>query len=82
MESIEAAEKLIGKKCTGIFDRGYDDNKIFKYMSDKQHKFVIRLDDERKLIFKWKKRSVGDVASSRKGKISYKAYLITMKSTN
>lgn len=73
MESIEAAEKLIGEKFTGIFDRGYDDNKIFKYMSDKQHKFVIRLDDERKLIFKGKKRSVGDVASSRKGKISYKA---------
>ena len=73
MESIEAAEKLIGEKFTGIFDRGYDDNKIFKYMSDKQHKFVIRLDDERKLIFKGKKRSVGEVASSRKGKISYKA---------
>lgn len=73
MESIEAAEKLIGEKFTGIFDRGYDDNKIFKYMSDKQHKFVIRLDDERKLIFKGKKRSVGNVASSRKGKISYKA---------
>lgn len=34
---------------------------------------MIRLDDERKLIFKGKKRSVGDVASSRKGKISYKA---------
>lgn len=73
MESIEAAEKLIGEKFTGIFDRGYDDNKIFKYMSDKQHKFVIRLDDERKLIFKGKKRSVGEVASSRKEKISYKA---------
>ena len=35
MESIEAAEKLIGEKFTGIFDRRYDDNKIFKYMSDK-----------------------------------------------
>lgn len=56
-----------------MFDRGYDDNKIFKYMSDKKHKFIIRLNDKRTLLFKGKKRSVEEVASSRKGKIIYKA---------
>ena len=73
LESIKSAEKLIGKNFIGIFDRGYDDNKIFKYMSNNNHKFVIRLDDERTLLFKGKKRSVKEVSNSRKGKISYKA---------
>ena len=57
LESIEAVEDLIGKKFTGIFDRGYDDNKVFDYMSKKEHSFVIRLDDKRTLLFKGKRRS-------------------------
>ena len=55
LESIKAAENVVGNKFTGVFDRGYDDNKIFKYMSEKGHQFVIRLDDERTLLFKGKK---------------------------
>lgn len=73
LESIKAAENMIGEKFIGVFDRGYDDNKIFKYMSNNKHEFIVRLDDERILLFKGKKRSVGEVAKTRKGKISYKA---------
>lgn len=73
LESIKAAENMIGEKFIGVFDRGYDDNKIFKYMSNNKHEFVVRLDDERILLFKGKKRSVGEVAKTRNGKISYKA---------
>ena len=73
LESIKAAENLIGKSFIGVFDRGYDDNKIYKYMSDNKHQFVVRLDDERTLLFKGKRRSVDEVAKSRKGKISMKA---------
>ena len=32
IESIKTAEKLVGSNFTGVFDRGYDDNKIFNYM--------------------------------------------------
>lgn len=73
IESIKAAENVIGSNFTGVFDRGYDDNKIFNYMSKNKHKFVVRLDDERTLLFKGKKRSIEEVAKSRKGKIAYKA---------
>ena len=73
MESIERAEEVIGSNFIGVFDRGYDDNKIFDYMSKKGHKFVIRLDDERTLLFKGKKRSVEEVSKSRKGKIKMTA---------
>ena len=73
MESIKAAEELVGDNFIGVFDRGYDDNKIYKYMSDKNHKFVVRLYERRTLLFKGQKRSVEEIAESRKGKISYKA---------
>ena len=73
MESIKAAEELVEDNFIGVFDRGYDDNKIYKYMSDRNHKFVVRLDERRTLLFKGQKRSVEEIAESRKGKISYKA---------
>jgi len=37
LESIKAAERIIGNSFTGVFDRGYDDNKIFNYMSKNNH---------------------------------------------
>ena len=72
LESIKAVENIVGKNFTGIFDRGYDDNKIFDYMDKKEHSFIVRLEDTRTLLFKGKKRSVDDVANSRKGKIAMK----------
>ena len=72
LESIKAVEEVVGKNFTGIFDRGYDDNKIFAYMSKQEHSFVVRLQDKRTLLFKGKKRSVSEVADSRKGKINMK----------
>ena len=73
LASIKATENLVGEKFTGIFDRGYDDNKIFDYMTKHNHRFVVRLDDARTLLFKGKKRSVEEVSKSRKGKIKMTA---------
>lgn len=73
IESIKATENVLGNDFIGILDRGYDDNKIFDYMSKNFHKFVVRLDDARTLLFKGKKRSVKEVADSRKGKIKMTA---------
>ena len=71
MESIKAVEELVGDNFIGVFDRGYDDNKIIHHMS--KHKFVIRLDNERVLLFKGKRHSVEEIAQGRKGKIKMKA---------
>ena len=73
LESIERVEEIVGNNFTGIFDRGYDDNKIFDYMSKNNHKFVVRLDDARTLLFKGKKKSVEEVSKTRKGKIKMTA---------
>ena len=72
-ESIKAIENVVGTKFTGVFDRGYDDNKIIDYMSNDYRKFVVRLNDKRILLLKGKRRKVEEVANSRKGKIVYKA---------
>jgi len=73
LESIKAVEEVCGEDFTGIFDRGYDDNKFYDYMTKNNHNFVIRLCDGRILLLKGKRKSVEEVASSRKGKIIYKA---------
>lgn len=73
IESIKTAEKLVGSNFTGVFDRGYDDNKIFNYMEKNIHKFVVRLDDQRVLLFKGIRRNVEEVSKTRKGKIKMTA---------
>lgn len=72
LESINTVYKAIGK-FDGVFDRGYDDKKIFRYMDKLGLKFVIRLKGNRKFLFKGKTKNVLEQANSRKGKIVFKA---------
>ena len=72
LESIKAVEELAGDRFIGIFDRGYDDKKLLNYMSNGNRKFVVRLNDDRQLLFKGKKKSVEEISKTRKGKITMK----------
>ena len=55
-----------------VKDRGYDSLDLFKNTIDNKVSFVVRLDGDRHLLFKDKKRIVKEVASKRKGKIHTK----------
>lgn len=66
-KSIETAKKVINRKFTGVFDRGYDDNKIIDYMDDNY--FIIRMNDRRNFLFKGKKKNAYEEAKKRKGKV-------------
>lgn len=55
-ESIEEVVKIIGTDFTGVFDRGYDDEKLFRYLNNQGTKFVIRLTGKRNFLFKGKKK--------------------------
>lgn len=68
MESIKTSEEVLNKGFIGVFDRGYDDNKIINYMS-KNNEFVIRMKDKRVFLFKGKKKNCYEEAIKRKGKI-------------
>lgn len=72
LESIDKAYEAIGK-FTGIFDRGYDDKKVFRYMDKLDLDFVIRLKANRNFLFKGKTKNVLEQANSRKGKILFTA---------
>lgn len=69
LESIDAIIKVLGRKFTGVFDRGYDDNKIINYMDKTGNYFVIRMNDRRNFLFKGKKKNCYEEAIKRKGKI-------------
>lgn len=68
MKGIKTCEKVLEKSFIGVFDRGYDDNKIIDYMS-KNNEFVIRMKDRRVFLFKGKKKNCYEEAVKRKGKI-------------
>lgn len=55
-----------------VKDRGYDSFELFKNTIDNNISFVVRLDGDRYLLFKGKKRIVKKVAATRKGKIHTK----------
>lgn len=67
-ESIDEVVKIVGTNFTGVFDRGYDDEKIFRMLNNQRTKFVVRLTGKRNMLFKGKKKNVKEVANSRKGK--------------
>ena len=73
-ESIEEVISMVGTNFTGIFDRGYDDEKIFRLLDKKGIKFVVRLKGNRNFLFKGKKKNVLETANSRKGKYRMIAY--------
>lgn len=69
IESINSVIKVLNRQFTGVFDRGYDDNKIIDYMDKTNNYFVIRMNDRRTFLFKNKKKNAYEEAIKRKGKI-------------
>ncbi len=72
-ESIDKAYDIVGGKFLGIFDRGYDDKKTFRYLNEKGINFIIRLKGNRNFLFKGKSKNVLEQAKARKGKIVFNA---------
>lgn len=78
-ETIKSEKYVIDKireqkdaKIIIVKDRGYDAFELFKSTINNKVSFVVRLDGNRHLLFKGKKKLVSEVAASRKGKIHTK----------
>ena len=69
---IEKIRKEKDSKIIVVKDRGYDSFELFKTTLENNVSFIVRLDGNRNLLFKGKKRLVSEVASRRKGKIHTK----------
>lgn len=51
-----------------VMNRGYDSNKVYEYIQNQGHQFIIRFNDCRYLINKNKRIKVPQLANHRKGK--------------
>lgn len=69
---IDRIRKNNDSKIIIVKDRGYDSFELFKSTIKNKVSFVVRLEGNRHLLFKGKKRLVSDVASTRKGKLHTK----------
>ena len=77
LKSIEYIKSVIEKRCTFVCDRGYDANVYYDYFlckNESRDDFVIRLKENRTLLFKGKSKKVGEIAKKRKGKIKMNMY--------
>ena len=72
-EAIDEVHEFVGGRFLGVFDRGYDDKKIFRYLDKKEIDFIIRLKGNRNFLFKGKSKNVLKQAQGRKGKIIFNA---------
>ena len=69
---VDKIRQISDSKIIIVKDRGYDSFELFKSTIDNKVSFVVRLDGNRHLLFKAKRRLVSDVASTRKGKVHTK----------
>lgn len=54
------------------FDRGYDNNQYYKYLIEHGEKFVIRVKNNRDVIYKGKRINIMELSNKYKGKYSLK----------
>ena len=71
-KSIEAFRKCVGRKSLMVFDRGYDDEKLFNYVIKGEDDLLVRLKKNRIFLFKGKKKKLEESYNSHKGKIKMK----------
>lgn len=77
LKCIRYIREVLKRRCTHVFDRGYDKNVNYDYFlveNDNNDDFIIRLKENRNLLFKGKPKNVGIIAKSRKGKIKMNMY--------
>ena len=68
-KSIDAFRECVGRKSLMVFDRGYDDNKLFNYVLSGGDDLLVRIKGNRTFIFKGKKKKIEESYNSHKGKI-------------
>ena len=68
-KSIDAVRNCLKRKSLMVFDRGYDDIKLFHYVLDGGDDLLVRLKENRCFLFKGKKKKLNEVYESRKGKV-------------
>ena len=72
MKALRYLSKYFKKSNIRVFDRGYDANKYFEYLTGKKEKFVIRATTKRLVKYKGETINIATLAERFKGKYSMK----------
>jgi hypothetical protein len=72
MKALRYLSKRFKKSNIRVFDRGYDANKYFEYLTKKKEKFVIRATTKRLVKYKGESINIATLAERFKGKYSMK----------
>jgi hypothetical protein len=68
-KGLESVISSLQGRATFVFDRGYDMNALFNFMTKWEQNFIVRLTEKRKLFWKGKWFKSTTLRDSRKGKI-------------
>ena len=68
-KSIDAFRECVKRKSLMVFDRGYDDHKLFDYVISGGDDLLVRLKVNRVFLFKGHKKRLEESYNSHKGKI-------------
>ena len=71
-KSIDAFRECVKRKSFMVFDRGYDDQKLFDYVITGGDDLLVRLKENRTFLFKGKKKKIEESYNKHKGKIKMK----------
>jgi hypothetical protein len=72
LKALEFIRKHFSRNCVRAFDRGYDANIFFEDMIDKKEKFVIRVNNKRKVKYKDNPINIYELSKRFKGKFVLK----------
>lgn len=72
MKALKFLSCHFSKNNIRAFDRGYDNNRYYGYLIDRDEKFVIRAKNNRDVIYKGKRINIMEPAHKFKGKYSLK----------
>lgn len=72
IKGLEFLSKHFKKNNIRTFDRGYDNNRYYKYLMEHEEKFIIRAKENRNVIYKGKQMNIMKAAHKFKGKYSLK----------
>lgn len=71
LQGLKFLRKHFSKKCTRVFDRGYDNNKYYTDLLKNDESFVIRAKKNRDVLYKGKKINILTLAKKLKGKYCF-----------
>lgn len=72
LTALEFLSRHFSKNNIRAFDRGYDNNRYYKYLIGRNEKFVIRAKKNRDVIYRGKRINIMELAHKFKGKYSLK----------